>query len=345
MQLQRCALCDSVVSEKDATETPPKEILLLRYGKTAFTKGGERGEFLFNEQDANTVIAEFNGRGRDLVIDFEHQSLSGDKAPAAGWIQELLKTKDGLLAKVKYWTEEAAQLIQKGEYRYFSPTLYFSRSGKTISAIHSVALTNHPAMHNVPALAASDSDSADADLSGPHSSLNTQQKDDPMNELLTLTGLQELSDRPESEQKKALLEKLNVWKDSESRLNHFLSTHKFNDLEAASQHLANSCSLEEKNRLEQELRSLQAKGLVEKAFADGKIAEVNRTWANDFARRNPQEFQAWADAAPVSIPDNKHLEEAGITDSPTEFSEKEREIMRILGLTPERLKQANSKGK
>ena len=48
-------------------------MLLIRYGKTAFTKGGIRGEFDFREEDADGVIREFASRGRDLVIDFEHQ--------------------------------------------------------------------------------------------------------------------------------------------------------------------------------------------------------------------------------------------------------------------------------
>ena len=95
-------------------------MLLIRYGKTAFTKGGIRGEFDFREEDADGVIREFASRGRDLVIDFEHQSLSGGKAPAAGWIGELYKNAEGLCAKVKYWTREAEKFLLNGEYRYFS---------------------------------------------------------------------------------------------------------------------------------------------------------------------------------------------------------------------------------
>ncbi len=132
----------------------PGKFLLLPYGENSYTKGGKTGSFHFAEPDADNVIREFASRGRDLVIDYEHQSTGNGKAPAAGWIETLLKEADGLYAKVKYWTEEAAQYLKNGEYRYFSPTLMFEDSA--VSAVHSVALTNHPALHHVSALAAND---------------------------------------------------------------------------------------------------------------------------------------------------------------------------------------------
>lgn len=136
----------------------PQEFLLLHYGTNSYSKAGANGAFEFTETDADSVIRDFENRGHDLVIDYEHQSLGGEKAPAAGWIDAICKTAEGLSAHVKYWTEEAAKLLSSGEYRYFSPTIYFSRSGKTVSSIHSVALTNHPALHGIPALAAADDD-------------------------------------------------------------------------------------------------------------------------------------------------------------------------------------------
>ena len=87
MKLSRLAFFDGTSPVADTNlRTLPESMLLIRYGKTAFTKGGIRGEFDFREEDADGVIREFASRGRDLVIDFEHQSLSGGKAPAAGWI-------------------------------------------------------------------------------------------------------------------------------------------------------------------------------------------------------------------------------------------------------------------
>ena len=137
----------------------PAEFLLLPYGEIHYTRNGENGSFQFPEAAADTVIADFEARGKDLVIDYEHQSLGGCKAPAAGWIDRLFKTEQGLHAHVKYWTAEAAEYLAKGEYRYFSPTLYFDEAGNNVCSIHSVALTNHPALHHIPALAANDIES------------------------------------------------------------------------------------------------------------------------------------------------------------------------------------------
>ena len=89
----------------------PAEFLLLPYGEIHYTRNGENGSFQFPETAADTVIADFEVRGKDLVIDYEHQSLGGCKAPAAGWIDRLFKTEQGLHAHVKYWTAEAAEYL------------------------------------------------------------------------------------------------------------------------------------------------------------------------------------------------------------------------------------------
>ena len=140
----------------DTPRTPPETFLLLKFGRSVYTKDGKEGGFDFDAPAADALIAEFNSRSRDLVIDFEHSTLSGNEAPAAGWIDRLEKTAEGLAAHVKYWTDKAKEYLTQGEYRYFSPTLLFEHGGKTPAALHSVALTNHPALHGVDALVAND---------------------------------------------------------------------------------------------------------------------------------------------------------------------------------------------
>ena len=140
----------------DNERTPPETFLLLKFGGNVYTKDGKEGGFDFDDASADAMIAEFNSRSRDLVIDFEHSTLTGGEAPAAGWIDRLEKSSEGLCAHVKYWTDKAKEYLTKGEYRYFSPTLLFGRGGKTPGALHSVALTNHPALHGVDALVAND---------------------------------------------------------------------------------------------------------------------------------------------------------------------------------------------
>ena len=128
----------------DNERTAPESFLLLKFGANVYTKDGKEDSFRFDDASADALIAEFNSRSRDLVIDFEHSTLTGNEAPAAGWIDRLEKTAEGLCAHVKYWTDKARDYLTKGEYRYFSPTLLFGRGGKSPDALHSVALTNHP---------------------------------------------------------------------------------------------------------------------------------------------------------------------------------------------------------
>ena len=110
--------------------TVPQTFLLLKFGANVYTKDGKEDSFRFDDASADALIAEFNSRSRDLVIDFEHSTLTGNEAPAAGWIDRLEKTAEGLCAHVKYWTDKARDYLTKGEYRYFSPTLLFGRGGQ-----------------------------------------------------------------------------------------------------------------------------------------------------------------------------------------------------------------------
>jgi phage I-like protein len=62
---------------------------------------------------------------------------------------------DGLWAVDVTWTERAAELLRNGEYRYFSPVIFWTDEDHTdVAALGPVALTNDPAMRGVPALAA-----------------------------------------------------------------------------------------------------------------------------------------------------------------------------------------------
>ena len=98
----------------------------------------------------------------------------------------------GLTAHVKYWTDKASNHLADGEYRYFSPTLLFGPDGG-VAAIHSVALTNHPALHGVAALVANDLTAQPPVGTVPTG--NNQTQEIPMNDKL-LAALQNLLGDP-----------------------------------------------------------------------------------------------------------------------------------------------------
>ena len=105
---------------------------------------------------AKELMASLAGRDTDIVVDYEHASLKaaehGRPNPAAGWIERYeWDDEQGLMAEIK-WTDKAAQMIADKAYRYLSPVLLYNAAGE-VKGLHSVALTNTPALDGM-ALAA-----------------------------------------------------------------------------------------------------------------------------------------------------------------------------------------------
>ncbi len=121
----------------------PEEVQLLPSGEV-HPKG--KMQFLVDEEGVQLMLAAFRKSDTDLVIDYEHQSLSGSEAPAAGWIKELLdKGTEGLWAKVQ-WTDRAKEYLQKREYRYISPVVLVRKKDGRAVELLGAALTNLPAI-------------------------------------------------------------------------------------------------------------------------------------------------------------------------------------------------------
>lgn len=145
-----------------AKRTPPNRFLLLKYGRNNFTIDGKQGYFDLTANNAPKLVKEFNDRKRDLVIDYDHSTISPEasstgNAPASGWIKEMRLTDSGIEVGNVTWTDKAKGLLERGEYRHFSPVLQFDKKSGTPFAIQSVALTNHPAIHgSEPLVAAND---------------------------------------------------------------------------------------------------------------------------------------------------------------------------------------------
>lgn len=100
---------------------------------------------------AGRLIAAAAQRADDLVIDYEHQTLkataNGQPAPAAGWFKTLAwREGAGLFAQEVRWTDKARAMLKAGEYRYVSPVFAFDPATGEIRSLHSIALTNTPAL-------------------------------------------------------------------------------------------------------------------------------------------------------------------------------------------------------
>ena len=139
-----------------AIEGAPGEFQVLPFGTVEIE--GEADAFV-DEEAMDSIIAEFERRGNDMVIDYEHQTLTGDEAPAAGWLRKFVKKgSEGLWAVVE-WTEKAKEYLTKKEYRYFSPVFWMRKADRKIIQIENIALTNFPKINNLhPIMAKMNSD-------------------------------------------------------------------------------------------------------------------------------------------------------------------------------------------
>jgi phage I-like protein len=116
------------------------------------------------------VIAASLAGGKDILIDYEHQSVhtaqNGQPVPAAGWFNRLeWRNGTGMFAVGIQWNDKAKAMIASREYRYVSPV--FTYDGKTgeVQRILSVAITNNPALPSLADLSRVAVNSANASLS------------------------------------------------------------------------------------------------------------------------------------------------------------------------------------
>lgn len=130
---------------------PPTEIRLFWSGMNATSKG----EFLFDEKAAESVLKAFADHGADrLPFDSHHLMLTSDNPEAKkalGWFVPRVSDDGDLLASDIQWTPKTAQALKDREYRFHSPAIAFDPKSRRISRLVNVALTNLPATkHQTP---------------------------------------------------------------------------------------------------------------------------------------------------------------------------------------------------
>jgi phage I-like protein len=130
----------------------PSEFRLFALGKNETSKG----TFLLDEAGVVSIMAAYADQGVELAIDYEHQTFAsadnGKPAPAAGWFKPEARA-DGLWATNVRWTDVAAEMLRRKEYRYFSPTFETDKQNR-ITRLLPMALTNYPATKHIAPLVA-----------------------------------------------------------------------------------------------------------------------------------------------------------------------------------------------
>ena len=122
----------------------PDEFIIFPLGQVT---GSGMEPFTVDTGSIESVKSAHQAKGTDTVIDYEHQTLTGQVAPAAGWVKDFFLTGNGLACRVD-WTDRAKEYIKSKEYRYFSPVVNLDKNRRLVS-IQSIALTNLPKGHDL----------------------------------------------------------------------------------------------------------------------------------------------------------------------------------------------------
>lgn len=126
---------------------------IIPAGAFSADDGRPDGNWFLSEQIGRAIISLAAQRKDDYLIDYEHQTLTArtnnQPAPAAGWFKQLEWRTDGLYVLDARWTEKAKAMIEAGEYRFISPVFSFTPGNGMVTGLHSVALTNTPALHGL----------------------------------------------------------------------------------------------------------------------------------------------------------------------------------------------------
>ena len=295
---------------KDFQGVAPAEIQVIPAGRTITPKG----VFVLDQESAQAVISDFEAHKNDMVIDYEHQTLSDPpvEAPAAGWVKKLInKGADGIWGVIE-WTGKARQYIENKEYRYVSPVFLKRKQDNKVVRLINVALTNQPNIDGmVPLMNKSSLNCANE---------KTKREVSIMKNLWKLLGLAE--DAKEEEAIVAvnkLLAELSAGKAegaaivaNKAVLDVLGLKEGATESEITGTIMAMKQSYSTVEQLTSELTVIknkmsekEAAEAVENAMQSGKITPAQKDWATDYAKRDLAGFQVFVSKAPVIVQKSK----------------------------------------
>jgi phage I-like protein len=319
----------------------PGEFQLLPAGEISIE--GEPPVFL-DESAAKSVIDAFEGRGNDMVIDYEHQTLKDVEAPAAGWIKRLVfKGQEGLWAAVE-WTEKAKSYLTSREYRYFSPVFLITKGDRKVVRIEHVALTNYPKLNQLKPIMAKN--------------FKTFEKEEGTM-IKKLKQLLALADDAGEDQVFGALEALvNKNKELEQRTEPVACKEVLEALGAKAEASAAdllqivaglkapaSAAVElsqEVARLKTKIAEIEQEDLVALALKEGKTSpDELAKWARDLALKSPEQFRLIVLSRPVgSVIPVDGIHHAPERHDPV-LDEVQRQVNKMLGVDEETFKKYN----
>jgi phage I-like protein len=317
----------TIICAGEILQDTTEEIKILPLGLVKSRKG----DFIVDSESISLMKKAFKDRKLDIVIDYEHQTLEGVQAPAGGWIKDFYIKDNAVVAKVE-WTEKAKKYIANKEYRYLSPVIIVRKTDNKAVILHSVALTNTPAIDGMYTI----KNSMDLeDIEGGEGM-------DFLKKLIEMLGLPEGTTEEEALAKLAEL-KTGAEKTNEEKVVVNKEVLELLGLkaEATKQEItskimelknpAGQVSAAEFNELKLKLEKKEAEELVTMAMKEGKITAPQKEWALEYALKAPEGFKKYVETASVVVP----MGELDIPSSTKKNVEIDMKACKMLGLTKE----------
>lgn len=331
----------------------PTEIKILPLGRVH----SQKGDFNVDDESFALIQKQFRDRKLDIVIDYEHQTLLDVQAPAGGWIKGFYKGDDAIVAKVE-WTARAAEYLRNKEYRYLSPVVMVRKSDQRATSIHSVALTNTPAIDGMFAIV---------------NALNIENipeggKIMDLKELARLLGLPETT--AEEEIKKAVEDAVRTAEKAREKgvenkgadgkpdegskqsegteivANSTILSMLGLKMDARTEDVAatimelktgDADTKAELMRLTQRIQEKEAEDAVQKALKAGKITAAQTGWAKQYALKDMEGFGSFVEKAPVVVPQGKlDMKDAPVASGSDEV---DAAILKNLGISADDVKK------
>lgn len=299
-----------------------KDFLILKGGQIAVGDGApevisvlplghvvsSKGEFDVDEESFAAMKAQIAQRGVDLVVDYEHQTLKGVEAPAAGWVKEL-KLEDSQIKAVVEWTPRGAEYLANKEYRYLSPVVAVRKTDNKATGLHSLALTNTPAIEGMTPIVNSDS------FEGGQQNMDMQK----LAELLGL-GVDATPEQIEEALAALVAENKSLKEGKQPPADDNVVANKavcelvglkagapVSDVTAKIMELKGGVIdgvnvVAKLAALEQRNAERDADAAVTLALKSGKITPAQKDWAKQYALDNPQGFASFVEKAPQVVP-------------------------------------------
>lgn len=341
-------------SEEMEVGGAPEVISVLPLGHVKSAKG----EFDVDGESFSAMKAQIAQRGVDLVVDYEHQTLTGEQAPAAGWVKELFLDDGQIKARVE-WTDKAKAYLENREYRYLSPVITVRKADNKAMGLHSIALTNTPAIEHMEAIV---------------NSLNFEGGQNTMNEfmkkLAALLGLgEDATEEQVAEALKACVEENKSLKESAAEaakqqpaeddkvvankavceLLGLKAGAATADVAAAIMALKGGNIggvnlVEQVKSLEAKLADRDAEEAVELALKAGKITPAQRDWAKGYALKSLDDFRGFVEKAPQVVPMGTVGGSEPLALKNEELDEATLLVCKQLGISAEDVKKYGMKG-